>query len=89
MIFHVFLHECQDDIGALHNASAEYDNLGIVSVNHRDCVSRPYMQTMLLNYTRDPISVLGCGKERLKIKLRDARQAGFLKSRRFPRYVRQ
>jgi hypothetical protein len=89
MLFHVFLHECQDDIRALHHASAEYNYLRIVGVDHRNRVSRPYVQTMLLNCTRDSISVSGCSEERLKVELSDLGQARFVKSWCFSRNLWQ
>lgn len=89
MFFHVFLDEWQDDISALHNASAEDDHFRVVGVNHRDCVNRPNVQTMLLNCPRDSIFASGCGEERLKIEFPSSGQTGFVKSRCFSYYLWQ
>ena len=70
MFFYVFFDEWQDDISALHDASAEDDHLRVVSVNQRNRVRRPYVQTMLADCTGDDIFVLSRRKERLKMDLR-------------------
>jgi hypothetical protein len=83
---HVFLDEWQDVISALHDASAEYNHLGVVGVNQRNRVSRPYVQTTIPGSACDGITVSGCDEERLKINLRYACQTGFLESRCFSYY---
>jgi hypothetical protein len=89
VLFHVFHDEWQDVISASHDASPEYDHLRVVGVNQRNSVSRPYVQTMLPDFTGNGIFVTGCGEERLKIDLRYAGQAGFVESRCLSYYPRQ
>jgi hypothetical protein len=86
MLSHMFLDEWQNDISALHDASSEYDHFRIVGVDERNRVNRPNIQTMLLDYAGDCISVSSCGEERLKINLRYAGKAGFVESWCLPHY---
>ena len=65
----MFLDEWQDNISALHDASAEYNHLRVVCMNHRYSVSRTYIQTMMPDCKGDVIFVSSCREERLKIDL--------------------
>jgi hypothetical protein len=64
----------------MHDASSEYDHLGVVGVDERNRANRSNLQTMLLDCAGDCISVSSCGEDRLKIDLRCAGKTGFLES---------
>lgn len=70
MFVHVGLDIRNDDLGALHDAPADDDHFGVISVNQGDCVDGPDIEASVANGKSDFVSARSLLEQLLEANVR-------------------